>query len=84
MQMPVTKQVLAAMNIRSMPARRGHDVSARSAVCARRAGGPAILTGDRDSLQLVDEHVSVRLAHTQGGRRGRSATRRTSSARNTG
>lgn len=58
--------------------------SARSAACARRPGGTRYLTGDRDSLQLVDEHVSVRLVRTQGGRRGRSAIRRTSSARNTG
>lgn len=87
MQMPVMKQVLAAMNI-PIYACEGWEaddvLGTVGRLCEEAGWDCVILTGDRDSLQLVDEHVSVRLVRTQAGRRGRSAIRRTSSARNTG
>lgn len=70
MQMPVMKQVLAAMNIPVYACEgwEADDVLGHSRPSVRGGRvGRAILTGDRDSLQLVDEHVSVRLVRTQGG-----------------
>ena len=70
MQMPVMKQVLAAMNI-PVYACEGWEaddvLGTVGRLCEEAGWDCAILTGDRDSLQLVDEHVSVRLVHTQGG-----------------
>ena len=70
MQMPVMKQVLAAMNIPVYVCEgwEADDVLGTVGRLCEEAGWDcAILTGDRDSLQLVDEHVSVRLVRTQGG-----------------
>ncbi len=68
--MPVMKQVLAAMNI-PVYACEGWEaddvLGTVGRLCEEAGWDCAILTGDRDSLQLVDEHVSVRLVHTQGG-----------------
>ena len=70
MQMPVMKQVLAAMNI-PVYACEGWEaddvLGTVGRLCEEAGWDCAILTGDRDSLQLVDEHVSVRLVRTQGG-----------------
>ena len=70
MQMPVMKQVLAAMNI-PVYACEGWEaddvLGTVGRLCEEAGWDCVILTGDRDSLQLVDEHVSVRLVHTQGG-----------------
>ena len=70
MQMPVMKQVLAAMNI-PVYACEGWEaddvLGTVGRLCEEAGWDCAILTGDRDSLQLVDEHVCVRLVRTQGG-----------------
>lgn len=70
MQMPVMKQVLAAMSI-PVYACEGWEaddvLGTVGRLCEEAGWDCVILTGDRDSLQLVDEHVSVRLVHTQGG-----------------
>lgn len=70
MQMPVMKQVLAAMNI-PVYACEGWEaddvLGTVGRLCEEAGWDCVILTGDRDSLQLVDEHVSVRLVRTQGG-----------------
>ena len=83
MQMPVMKQVLAAMNI-PVYACEGWEaddvLGTVGRLCEEAGWDCAILTGDRDSLQLVACAWCARRA----GRRGRSAIRRTSSARNTG
>lgn len=75
MQMPVMKQVLAAMNI-PVYACEGWEaddvLGTVGRLCEEAGWDCVILTGDRDSLQLVDEHVSVRLVRTQAGRRERS------------
>lgn len=70
MQMPVMKQVLSAMNIPIYECQgwEADDVIGTVATICEEAGWDCIiLTGDRDSLQLVDEHVTVKLVCTQGG-----------------
>lgn len=70
MQMPVMKQVLSAMNIPIYECQgwEADDVIGTVATICEEAGWDCIiLTGDRDSLQLVDEHVTVKLVRTQGG-----------------
>ena len=70
MQMPVMKQVLAAMNIPIYECQgwEADDVIGTVAdICGREGWKCVILTGDRDSLQLVDENVTVKLVRTQAG-----------------
>ena len=68
MQMPVMKQVLAAMSI-PVYACEGWEaddvLGTVGRLCEEAGWDCVILTGDRDSLQLVDEHVSVRLVHSR-------------------
>ena len=70
MQMPVMKDVLKAMNI-PIYAVQGWEADDVIGTVARRCGDAGwdcvIVTGDRDSLQLVDSHVSVKLVVTKGG-----------------
>ena len=70
MQMPVMKDVLRAMNIPIYEC-QGWEADDVIGTVAKRCGAAdwdcVILTGDRDSLQLVDEHVTVKLVRTQGG-----------------
>ncbi len=69
-QMPVMKQVLAAMNIPIYECQgwEADDVIGTVALrCAESGWDCVILTGDRDSLQLVNERVTVKLVRTQGG-----------------
>ena len=70
MQMPVMKDVLRAMNI-PIYACQGWEADDVIGTVARRCGAEGwdcvIVTGDRDSLQLVDERVSVKLVVTKGG-----------------
>ena len=72
-QMPVMKDVLRAMNI-PIYACRGWEADDVIGTVARRCGAAGwdcvIVTGDRDSLQLVDEHVTVKLVVTKGGQTG--------------
>ena len=72
-QMPVMKDVLRAMNI-PIYACQGWEADDVIGTVAKRcsAGGwdCVVVTGDRDSLQLVDEHVTVKLVVTKGGQTG--------------
>ena len=70
MQMPVMKQVLRAMNIPIYECQgwEADDVIGTvAAACSREEWDCVILTGDRDSLQLVEPHVTVKLVRTQAG-----------------
>ncbi len=70
MQMPVMKQVLSAMNIPIYECQgwEADDVIGTVAeICSKQNWDCVVLTGDRDSLQLVDDHVTVKLVRTQGG-----------------
>ncbi len=70
MQMPVMKDVLRAMNIPIYECQgwEADDVIGTvSRLCAESGWDCVILTGDRDSLQLVNERVTVKLVRTQGG-----------------
>ncbi len=72
-QMPVMKDVLRAMNI-PIYACQGWEADDVIGTVAKRcsAGGwdCVVVTGDRDSLQLVDERVTVKLVVTKGGQTG--------------
>ncbi|MBQ1410273.1 MAG: DNA polymerase I [Oscillospiraceae bacterium] len=72
-QMPVIKDVLRAMNI-PIYACQGWEADDVIGTIAKRCseGGwdCVVVTGDRDSLQLVDEHVTVKLVTTKGGQTG--------------
>ena len=70
MQMPIMKQVLEAMNIPIYECQgwEADDVIGTVAkACSRSGWDCVILTGDRDSLQLVDPHVTVKLVRSQAG-----------------
>lgn len=70
MQMPVMKEVLSAMNIPIYECQgwEADDVIGTVAdICEKQAWNCVILTGDRDSLQLVNDRVTVKLVRTQGG-----------------
>ena len=70
MQMPVMKDVLRAMNIPIYEA-QGWEADDVIGTVAKRCGASGwqcvIVTGDRDSLQLVDEHVCVKLVTSKSG-----------------
>ncbi len=69
-QMPLMKQVLQAMNIPIYQCQgwEADDVIGTvGKICANNDWQCVIVTGDRDSLQLIDEHVSVKLVLTKGG-----------------
>ena len=69
-QMPVMKDVLRAMNI-PVYACQGWEADDVIGTVAKRCAAAdwdcVIVTGDRDSLQLVDGHVTVKLVATKGG-----------------
>ncbi|MBR6824972.1 MAG: DNA polymerase I, partial [Oscillospiraceae bacterium] len=70
MQMPVMKEVLSAMNIPIYECQgwEADDVIGTvSRICSDNGCECVILTGDRDSLQLVDDRVTVKLVRSQGG-----------------
>ncbi len=70
MQMPVMKQVLGAMRIPIYEA-EGWEADDILGTVGRRCGESGwdcvIVTGDRDSLQLVDSHVTVKLVTAKAG-----------------
>ncbi len=69
-QMPVLKDVLDAMNIPmfSCEGWEADDVIGTvGRICGEKDWDCVIVTGDRDSLQLVDDHVTVNLVVTKGG-----------------
>ncbi len=73
MQMPVMKEVLTAMNIPIYQCQgwEADDVIGTvSAVCCSQGWKCVVVTGDRDSLQLVNDCVSVKLVTTKAGQTG--------------
>ena len=68
-QMPVMKEVLAAMNI-PMYTAEGWEaddiIGTVGRICGEQDWECVIVTGDRDSLQLIDDHVTVALETTKG------------------
>lgn len=70
MQIPVMKQVLQAMNIPIYECQgwEADDVIGTvGRICGEQDWDCVIVTGDRDSLQLIDEHVSVKLVISRPG-----------------
>ncbi|MCD7859060.1 MAG: DNA polymerase I [Firmicutes bacterium] len=69
-QMPVMQEVLRAMNI---PIYACHGWEADDVlgtvgkICGNNGWDCVIVTGDRDSLQLIDNHVRVKLVITKSG-----------------
>ncbi len=73
MQMPVMKQVLTAMNIPIYECQgwEADDVIGTvSRICCEKGWKCTVITGDRDSLQLVNDCVSVKLVTTKSGQTG--------------
>lgn len=69
-QMPVMKDVLRAMNIPIYECKgwEADDVIGTvGKICSNNAWQCVIVTGDRDSLQLIDEHVNVKLVISKAG-----------------
>ena len=69
-QMPVMKQVLQAMNIPIYECQgwEADDVIGTvGKICGNNDWECVIVTGDRDSLQLIDDHVKVKLVVTRQG-----------------
>ena len=69
-QMPIMKQVLTAMNIPIYTAEgwEADDVIGTvGKICGQKDWQCVIVTGDRDSLQLIDDHVNVKLVISKAG-----------------
>ena len=69
-QMPLIKQILSLMGIRVVECEgyEADDILGTLAAAATEQGHSCVIaTGDRDSLQLVDENVTVYLAATKMG-----------------
>ena len=68
-QMPIMKEVLAAMNI-PIYACEGWEaddvIGTVGRICGEEDWECVIVTGDRDSLQLIDDHITVMLETTKG------------------
>ena len=70
MQMPVMKDVLRAMNIPIYECQgwEADDVIGTvGRICGNNDWECVIVTGDRDSLQLIDDHVHVKLVISKPG-----------------
>ncbi len=70
MQMPVMKQVLRAMNIPIYECQgwEADDIIGTvGKICSNHQWECVIVTGDRDSLQLIDENVHVKLVISKPG-----------------
>ncbi len=69
-QMPILKDILSAMHIPtySLSGWEADDILGTAGrICGEHGWDCVIVTGDRDSLQLVDDHVTVKLIATKGG-----------------
>ena len=69
MQMPIMQEVLTAMNIPIYTCKgwEADDIIGTvGRICAEEDWECVIVTGDRDSLQLIDDHVTVMLETTKG------------------
>ena len=65
MQLPLTKEILTAMGypVLTCPGWEADDIlGTLSAAAAAQGEDCVLLTGDRDNLQLINAHVTVRLA----------------------
>lgn len=64
-QLPIVKELLSLMGVKVIEC-EGYEaddvLGTLSRLCSEAGGDCCVLTGDRDSLQLIDEHVTVRLA----------------------
>lgn len=70
-QVPVMKEVLKAMGILIMekPGLEADDILGTFAKRAQGAGlEVALVSGDRDLLQIADEHIKIRIPKTKGGK----------------
>ena len=70
MQMPIMKDVLHAMNIPIYECQgwEADDVIGTvGKICSNNGWECVVVTGDRDSLQLIDENVHIKLVLTKGG-----------------
>jgi len=70
MQMPVMKDVLRAMNIPIYECQgwEADDVIGTvGKICGQQDWDCVVVTGDRDSLQLIDDHVNIRLVISKAG-----------------
>ena len=70
MQMPVMKDVLRTMNIPIYECQgwEADDVIGTvGKICSNNGWECVVVTGDRDSLQLIDENVHIKLVITKGG-----------------
>lgn len=70
MQMPVMKDVLRAMNIPIYECKgwEADDVIGTvGKICSNNDWECVVVTGDRDSLQLIDQNVHIKLIITKGG-----------------
>ena len=68
-QMPIMKEILAAMNIPIYTCEgwEADDIIGTvGRICGQEDWECVIVTGDRDSLQLIDDHVTVLLETTKG------------------
>ena len=70
MQMPVMKEVLKAMNI-PIYACQGWEaddvIGTVGKICSNNGWECVVVTGDRDSLQLIDENVHIKLVISKAG-----------------
>ena len=70
-QVPVIKEVLQAMNIATIE-KAGLEaddlLGTISHMCEEKGMDVAIISGDRDTLQLATEHVKIRIPKTKQGR----------------
>ena len=65
MQLPLVKELMAAMGVTILECEgfEADDVlGTLSRICTEQGVDCTLLTGDRDNLQLINEHVTVRLA----------------------
>ena len=70
-QMPILKEILGAMNIPmySLQGWEADDILGTAGrICGQSGWDCVVVTGDRDSLQLVDDHVTVKLVTSKGGK----------------
>ncbi len=71
MQMPILKEVLTAMNIKIIE-KEGYEADDILGTLAKwgekQKLSVTILTGDRDSFQLIEENIKVRIPHTSMGK----------------
>ncbi len=69
-QMPILKDVLDAMNIerRELAGWEADDLMGTIAArCGERGWNTVVVTGDRDSFQLIGEHTAIKYVKTRGG-----------------